>query len=234
MEYIIGLLIGLALFKIIQWMFRALSSLFSSNSSETTNSDSDESNSSKTTNSNSDEDKEPPLKYDNPVYKTFRKKVYNTYKAMKEEGYPLRWLPESDTFVYFVDDSLSEGSAMYSVGVQFDKEKNYISEDPYYILISYGIFLKGSEFDRYNNMTMLLNKYINYELNRPQICYAISNVENGDFILHSCSFIIFDNQFLDEQAQILGEVEMFKQLLHDSRVTYNRTIEDYKAKYKDF
>ena len=216
MEIIIFLLIIWIAFKILKGIFSFLLLFFSSGNDETTQT--------------YIKNKEPELKYKNAVYISFRRKVYKAFETFQKDGYPAIWDSDLDGFFILESDSLSEGVEIYSVNVEFD-EKNLLKlKDPYYVMVSYGIVFKRSDFDRYKKMCVYLNKYIYEELKQPGIMYNLKPIEGSEFGIYYFNFIVSNNQNLYEEIKKLGEAELFKQVFGEAKQGYHDGLNLYRAR----
>ena len=84
----------------------------------------------------------PDLKYNNEVYISFRNKVRKAYESFKkpEYEYCIKWNSDIDGYSIFDSDFPSVGDQIYSVGVYYDYQNIFKLNDPFFILVSYGIF----------------------------------------------------------------------------------------------
>ena len=175
--------------------------------------------------------KEPDLKYKNAVYISFRRKLYKAFETLKKEGYAVTWDLDADGFFVPGGNSLSEGSEIYEAAVHFDDKNALELKDPYVITATCGVLFKNSDIDRYKKMVEFLNKYVYEELKQPGMFYNIDHVENTDFGLCCCNFIISNNKNLYEETQKLGEAEVFKQVFKEARQAYYDGVKTYRARY---
>jgi hypothetical protein len=187
----------------------------------------------KTTSTHSEavvEEKEPELKYKNAVYISFRRKVYKAFEAYKKDGYIAIWDSDLDGFIIPGSNSLSAGAEIYSINVEFD-EKNLLQlKDPYYVMVSYGIVFKKSDFDRRKKMCEHLNKFIFEELKKPGVMYNLKPIEGYDFGIFYFNIIISNNKALYEGTKKLGEAELFKQVFCDAKKGYLDGLNLYRTR----
>lgn len=208
MEFIIFLLILWLILKILKGIF---SFLFGGSSDKKTSA----------YNVGSVDNKPSELKYKNEVYVSFRTKVQKAFESYKKSGYNIIWDSEADGFT-LSENNLppSDGSELYSVKVLYDDQNLFKLKDPFYILVTYGILFKRSEYDDYKEKAEYLNNYLYKEIKRPGIFYSVDTIKGTNFGIYYCHFVGSNNKNLCEDTEKLGEAEFFKQVLSEARQAY--------------
>ena len=221
MEAIISLSILLFVLWLISKIFKGiLSFLFGSSSNENT-----------PTHKLFD-DMPSDLKYKNEVYISFRNKVQKAYKSFKQSGYKISWDSDIDGFYIFEDDFPSDGSSMYAVEVHYDDQNIFKLNDPFYILVTYGIFFEKRYYDKYEEQAEYLNDYL-YELKKPGMFYTVDIVEGSNLGIYYCHLVVSNNKNLCEETKKLGEVEVFRQVMSEAKQFYRDGQEIYNVKIRN-
>lgn len=206
---ILFLLILFGIYKILKGI---ISFLFGSNNS---------SNGDKITFSH--EDGPSDLRYNNEVYISFRNKVQKAYESFKQSGYKIAWDSDNDSF-FMIDDVLpSDGSEIYAVEVRYDDKNFFNLNDPFYIVVRYGIFFDKRKYNDYNEKAKYLNNYLYKE--GIGIFYTVDNTG-----VYYTNCVILDNKDLCEETEKLGEAEVFKQAISETIEAYHAGEEIYNAK----
>lgn len=167
------------------------------------------------------ENKPSELKYKNEVYVSFRTKVQKAFESYKKSGHNIIWDSEADGFT-LSENNLppSDGSELYSVKVLYDDQNLFKLKDPFYILVTYGILFKRSEYDDYKEKAEYLNNYLYKEIKRPGIFYTVDTIQGTNFGIYYCHIVVSNNKNLCEDTEKLGEAELFKQVLSEARQAY--------------
>lgn len=215
------------IFKILKGI---ISFLFGSNSNKETSSQTVEdidSNSNKET-SNHDEgtidDKLSDLKYDNEVYISFRNKVQKAYESYKKSGYRVSWDSDNDGFLMFDNDSASVGGLIYEINVRHDDRNIFKLDDPFYIVVSYGITFDRRDYDDYEEKAEYLN---NKETRSTSIFYTVDIIEDSNFGVYYTHFLASNNESLCKETKEFGEAELFRQLIIVAKEAYHEGEEIY-------
>ena len=212
---IVLLLILFGIYKILKGI---ISFLFGSNS-----------NSDKITFSDvMDDDGPSELKYNNEVYISFRNKVQKAYERFKQSGYKIVWDSDIDGFYIFEDKLPSDGTSMYAVEVHYDDQNIFKLNDPFYILVTYGILFEKRYYDKYEEQAEYLNDYL-YELKKPGMFYTVDIVEGSNLGIYYCHLVVSNNKNLCEQTEKLGEAEVFRQVMSEAKQFYRDGQEIYNA-----
>ena len=183
----------------------------------------------------------PTLKYKNEVYISFRTKVEKAFESYKKSGHNILWDSDGDGFT-LSENNLppSNGSEIYSVKVLYDDQNLFKLEDPFYILVTYGVLFARRNYDSNKEKADYLNNYFYKEIKRPGIFFAVDTLEGTNFGIISCNFVVSNNKNLCEETEKLGEAEVFKQVLseakqaaRDGQKLYNaKIIKEIKDSYK--
>jgi hypothetical protein len=218
MEFIIFLLILWLILKIIKGIF---SFLFGGSSDKKTS----------TYNVASADNKPSKLKYKNEVYISFRNKVQKAFESYKKSGQNIMWDSEFDGFT-LSENSLppSNGSELYSVKVLYDDQNLFKLEDPFYILVTYGVLFERRKYDDYKKQAEYLNNNLYNEIKRPGIFYTLDTIKGTNFGVYYCNFVVSNNKNLCEETKKLGEAAVFKQLISEARQAHYEGQELYGAK----
>ena len=240
MEEIIEIIIVLLIVSLMFWLiFKILkgitSFLFGSSSNEETSSQTVkdiDSNSNKDT-SNPDDgaiDNEPSdLKYNNEVYISLKNKLQKAYEGFKRSGYDVEWDSDNDGFIMFENDSPSVDDPIYAVEVHYDDRNNFNLNDPFYI-VKYGFVFKRSDNDGYIEQADYLN---NSEKRKPAIFYTADIIKDSNFGVYFVNLIIADHKMLCEDAEKLGEFELFELLFLGAIKAYLEGEEIYNARIRN-
>lgn len=258
MGIIISLLIMWLMFKILQWAFSSLSDsnndkeisnhddgAIDSNSNEEPSSynvgDVDSNNNKETANQTvgTFDDKPltidilpPDLKYNNEVYISFRNKVRKAYESFKkpEYEYCIKWNSDIDGYSIFDSDFPSVGDQIYSVGVHYDYQNIFKLNDPFFILVSYGIFFDRRDYDDYEEKAEYLN---NSETRKPAIFYDVAPIEDSNLGVYSCNLAVANNKHICEDTEVLGEAGLFEELHLQAKQAYYNGEDVYSDKIKN-
>ena len=185
------------------------------------------------------DDKPSDLKYNNEVYISLRKIVQKAYESYKKSGYDIEEVPGRDGFIIFDDDSLSDGTSVYTVEVRYLNLNVLESNDPLYInvlepngpfciVVSYGIFIDRRNCNDYKEKAEYLNEETKRQ--RSEIYYSAETNKDFNFGLYCCHFLASNNKKICEDAEKLGEVELFRTLFLEARQAYYEGEEIYGAK----
>ena len=155
------------------------------------------------------------LKYDNEVYISLRNIVRKAYESYKKSGYNITWNPNIDGFIILEDGSLSAGSSTYIVHVNND-HRNLYTDDPYCIVVAYGILFERSNNDDYEEKVEYLNNYLYTGAKRPGISYSLSTLEDDNLGAFYCNVAISNDDSCKRMKE-LGEAELFKRLMREAR-----------------
>lgn len=187
------------------------------------------------------DNKPSELKYKNEVYISFRNKVQKAFESYKKSGHNIIWDSETDGFT-LSENNLppSNGSELYSVKVVYDNQNLFKLEDPFYILVTYGVLFERRNYDSHKEKAEYLNNYLYKEIKRPGIFYTVDTLEGTNFGIYYCNFVVSNNNNLCEETKKLGEAEVFKQLISEARQAcyegqklYNaKIIKEIKNSYK--
>ena len=249
MGIIISLLIMWLMFKILQWAFSSLSD--SNNDKETSNHDNgaidsnsneepsnhdvgtiDSSNDKETANHNvgAIDDKPSDLKYKNEVYISLRNKLQKAYEGYKKSGVDIEWDSwdsNIDGFLIYENDSPSVDDLIYSVEVHYDDQNlvglNVGLNNPFYI-VKYGIFFDRRDHDDYIEKANYLN---NSEKRNPAIYYTANIIKNSNLGVYYANLIVVNNKRICEDAEKLGEVVVFDQLILEAIKAFLKGEEIY-------
>lgn len=169
------------------------------------------------------------LKYKNGVYVSFRNKVQKAYESFKQSGHKVVWDSNIDGFYIFEGDSLSIGSSIYTIYVQYDKKNVFKLDDPFIIFVSYGyVFLEGN-YRTYKEQADYINDYF-YKEKRPGVFFHVDKFEDSDLGIYYTDRVISNNKNLCEETERLGEAEVFRQVISETKQTYREGEEVYHAK----
>ena len=249
MGIIISLLIMWLMFKILQWAFSSLSD--SNNDKETSNHDNgaidsnsneepssynvgsiDSDNDKETSNHNvgAIDDKPSDLKYKNEVYISLRNKLQKAYEGYKKSGVDIEWDSwdsNIDGFLIYENDSPSVDDLIYSVEVHYDDQNlvglNVGLNNPFYI-VKYGIFFDRRDHDDYIEKANYLN---NSEKRNPAIYYTANIIKNSNLGVYYANLIVVNNKRICEDAEKLGEVAVFDQLILEAIKAFLKGEEIY-------
>mgnify|MGYP000035546818 FL=1 len=174
------------------------------------------------------ENKEPPyLKYSNKVYISFRDKVWKAYEGLKKSGYNVVWSSNMDGFLLLDDRSRSVGGSMCSVNINYDDRNFFNLNDPFYIVVSFGVNFDGDDYDAYKKQVEYLNNYLHKELKKTDIFYNVDFIKDSNMGVYYSTMIVCDNNKLCKDTEKLGEAELFiqlmsmvKQIYHDGEDAY--------------
>ena len=248
MGIIISLLIMWLMFKILQWAFSSLSD--SNNDKETSNHDdraidsnnneepssynvgpidSDRNKDTSNNNVGAIDSKPSDLKYKNEVYISFRDKVQKAYESYKKSGYNITWDSNADGFFILEDGSISDGSSMYSVNVHHDDRYSFEYDDPFCIVVTYGVFFERSDYNDHKEKAEYLNNYFK-KIERPGIFYTVETMGDSNLGVCYCHVVANNNNILCKKTKELGEAELFKQLISEAREFYYEGEELYGDK----
>ena len=176
----------------------------------------------------------PDLKYNNEVYISFRNKVRKAYESFKKPGYKycIKWDSDIDGYVIFDSDFPSVGDPIYSVGVHYDDENLIRSklDDPFFILVSYGIFFDRRDYDEYEEKAEYLN---NSEKRKPAIFYTVNTVGNSNLGVYYCNLAVANNKHICEDTEKLGEAGLFEELHLQAKQAYYNGEDVYGDKIKN-
>ena len=249
MGIIIFVLIIWLSFKILEWAFPSSSD--SNNDKETSNHDNvaidsnsneepssynvgdiDSNNNKETFNHDvgAIDDKPSDLKYNNEVYISLRNKLQKAYESFKKSGYDIEWDSNIDGFLMFDEnDSSSVDDQIYSVEIHYDDQNLFELKDPFYI-VKYGITFERSDHDDYIEKADYLN---NSEKRKPAIFYTTNIIKDSNFGVYYANLIIADHKTLCEDAEKLGEVELFELLILGAVRAYLEGEEIYDDKIRN-
>ncbi len=235
MEIIIVLLIVSLMFWLIFKILKGIISfLFGSSSNEETSSQTVEdidSNSNKET-FNHDVgaiDNEPSdLKYNNEVYISFKNIVMKAYESYKKSGYKIALCSDYEGFIILEEDSASIGSSIYTAEVRHDDQNLLELNDPFYIVVSYGILFDIRYYDDYKEKA----EYLNEETKRPGIHYSVDTI-GFTMGAYYCHVVVTNNKVLCEETEKLGEAEFFRELMGEARESYRDGEGVYNAKIRN-
>lgn len=155
------------------------------------------------------------LKYDNEVYISLSNIVRKAYESYKKSGYNITWNSNIDGFIILEDGSLSAGSSTYIVHVNND-HRNLYTDDPFCIVVAYGILFERSNNDDYEEKVEYLNNYLYTGAKRPGISYSLSTLEDDNLGAFYCNVAISNDDSCKRMKE-LGEAELFKQLMREAR-----------------
>lgn len=177
------------------------------------------------------DNKPSKLKYKNEVYISFRNKVQKAFESYKKSGHNIIWDSAADGFI-ISENNLppSDGSEMYGVKVHYDDQNLFKLEDPFYILVTYGILFERHKYSDYKKQAEYLNNYFYNEVKRPGIFYTLDTIQGTNFGVYYCNFVVSNNKNLCEETKKLGEAEVFKELISEARQAYYEGQELYGAK----
>ena len=161
------------------------------------------------------DDKPSDLKYNNEVYISLRNKVQKAYESYKKSGYNITWNSNIDGFIILEDGSLSAGSSTYIVHVNND-HRNLYTDDPFCIVVAYGILFERSNNDDYEEKVEYLNNYLYTGAKRPGISYSLSTLEDDNLGAFYCNVAISNDDSCKRMKE-LGEAELFKRLMREAR-----------------
>ena len=248
MGIVIFVLIIWLSFKILEWSFPSSSD--SNNDKETSNYDNvaidsnsneepssynvgdiDSNNNKETFNHDvgAIDDKPSDLKYNNEVYISLRNKLQKAYESFKKSGYDIEWDSNIDGFLMFENDSSSVDDQIYSVEIHYDDQNLFELKDPFYI-VKYGIIFERSDHDDYIEKADYLN---NSEKRKPAIFYTTNIIKDSNFGVYYANLIIADHKTLCEDAEKLGEVELFELLILGAVRAYLEGEEIYDDKIRN-
>ena len=171
------------------------------------------------------------LKYKNEVYISFRNKVQKAYEGFKNRGHKVVWDSNIDGFYIFEGDSLSVVSDIYVIYVQYDKKNLLKLDDPFIIFVAYGsLFYKNCYKTNKKQAEYLSNYY--YEEKIPGVFFTVDKIEDSDFGIYYTNRVISNNKNLCEETERLGETEVFRQAIIETKQTYFEGEKVYLAKLK--
>ena len=255
MGIIISLLIMWLMFKILQWAFSSLSD--SNNDKETSNHDDGaidsnsneepssynvgdvDSNNKETANQTvgTIDDKpltidiEPPdLKYNNEVYISFRNKVRKAYESLKKSEYRISWESDMDGFVIVENDSPLIGDTVYAVNVRHDDQKLLELNNPFYIVVSYGIIFDRRYYNDYKEKADYLN---DCETIKPNIYYSVDTIKGTNFGIYYANIVATNNKYICKYTEELGEAELFKRLMNMAKQAWYEGLQIYGYKIRN-
>ena len=222
MEFIIFLLILLFVLWLIYKILKGIISfLFGSNSNEETSSHDDgaiDSNNDKETSNHDVRDDEPSdLKYENEVYISFRDKVQKAYESFKKSGYNVKWDSDMDGFFIIENDSPLILDPVYAVDVRHDYLNILKLDNPFYILVRYGMVFEKRHYDNHKEKAEYLN---NRATKKPTIFYTVENTGDPNFIVYYANFIASDNESLCKYSEELGEDKVFTALFIEAKQAF--------------
>lgn len=167
------------------------------------------------------ENKEPLyLKYNNEVYISFRDKVQKAYEDLKKSRYNVVWSSNMDGFLLLDDSSRSVGGSMFSVNINYDDRNFFNLDDPFYIVVSYGVNFDGDDYDAYKKQVEYLNNYLHKELKKTDIFYNVDFIKDSNMGVYYSTMIVTNNNKLCEEIEKLGEAELFKELMRMTKQIY--------------
>ena len=166
------------------------------------------------------DDEPSDLKYKNEVYISFRNKVQKAYESYKKSGYDIEWNSDIDGFILSEEGSLSDGCSSYMVNVECDDQNLLELNDPFYIVVSYGIVFDRSDYNDYEERVKYLNNYFHKELKKFRIYFTVGTVGKSNLRVFFCNVIIDNNNNLCKATKELGEAEVFKRLMDGAREYY--------------
>lgn len=167
------------------------------------------------------ENKEPLyLKYNNEVYISFRDKVQKAYEDLKKSRYNVVWSSNMDGFLLLDDSSRSVGGSMFSVNINYDDRNFFNLDDPFYIVVSYGVNFDGDDYDAYKKQVEYLNNYLHKELKKTDIFYNVDFIKDSNMGVYYSTMIVTNNNKLCEDTEKLGEAELFKELMRMTKQIY--------------
>ena len=117
---------------------------------------------------------------------------------------------------------------MYAVEVHYDDQNIFKLNDPFYILVTYGILFEKRYYDKYEEQAEYLNDYL-YELKKPGMFYTVDIVEGSNLGIYYCHLVVSNNKNLCEQTEKLGEAEVFRQVMSEAKQFYRDGQEIYNA-----
>ncbi len=173
------------------------------------------------------DDKPSDLKYNNEVYISFRNIVYKAYESFKESGYNIMWESDIDGFFIIENDPPLILDPVYAVDVRHDYLNILKLDDPFYILVRYGMVFEKRHYDSYKEQAEYLN---NRATKKPTIFYTVENTGDPNFIVYYANFIASNNESLCKNTKELGEAEVFKALFIGAREAYYEGEEIYGGK----
>ena len=243
------------MFKILQWAFSSLSD--SNNDKETSNHDDGaidsnsneepssynvgdvDSNNKETANQTvgTIDDKpltidiEPPdLKYNNEVYISFRNKVRKAYESLKKSEYRISWESDMDGFVIVENDSPLIGDTVYAVNVRHDDQKLLELNNPFYIVVSYGIIFDRRYYNDYKEKADYLN---DCETIKPNIYYSVDTIKGTNFGIYYANIVATNNKYICKYTEELGEAELFKRLMNMAKQAWYEGLQIYGYKIRN-
>ena len=166
------------------------------------------------------DDEPSDLKYKNEVYISFRNKVQKAYESYKKSGYDIEWNSDIDGFILSEEGSLSDGCSSYMVNVECDDQNLLELNNPFYIVVSYGIVFDRSDYNDYEERVKYLNNYFHKELKKFRIYFTVGTVGKSNLKVFFCNVIIDNNNNLCKATKELGEAEVFKRLMDGAREYY--------------
>lgn len=174
------------------------------------------------------EDKEPSdLKYDNEVYISFKNTVKKAYESYERSGYKISWEPDMDGFYIVEDDEPLSLAPIYAVNVNYDNQNLLELDNPFYIVVSYGIIFDKGLYDFHKKKAEYLNSR---GTKRSEIFYSVDTIHNSNFMVDYANFIVTNNKVLYEKAEKIGEAELFLYLFAEAKQAYHEGDEIYCAK----
>lgn len=169
------------------------------------------------------EDKEPSdLKYDNEVYISFKNKIQKAYEIYDKTGLKIAWCSDNEGFIILEADSASVGSTIYNVEVHYDDQNTFKLNDPFFIVVSFGILFDRCNYDRYEEKAVYLNK----ETKNRGIFYAVDTM-GFSLGVYYCHIVVTNNNNLCKRTKELGEAELFRRLMCEAREYYYEGEEIY-------
>lgn len=166
-------------------------------------------------------------KYNNEVYISFRNMVHKAYESYKESGYNIKWESDIDGFFIIENDPPLILDPVYAVDVRHDYLNILKLDDPFYILVRYGMVFEKRHYDSYKEKAEYLN---NRATKKPTIFYTVENTGDPNFIVYYANFIASNNESLCKHAKEIGEAEVFKALFIGAREAYYEGDEIYGDK----
>lgn len=174
------------------------------------------------------ENKEPSdLKYDNEVYISLRNTVKKAYESYERSGYKISWEPDMDGFYIVEDDEPLSLAPIYAVNVNYDNQNLLELDDPFYIVVSYGIIFDKGLYDFHKKKAEYLNSR---GTKRSEIFYSVDTIHNSNFMVDYANFVVTNNKVLYEKAEKIGEAELFLYLFAEAKQAYHEGDEIYCAK----
>ena len=176
------------------------------------------------------DDKPSDLKYKNEVYISLRNKLQKAYEGYKKSGVDIEWDSwdsNIDGFLIYENDSPSVDDLIYSVEVHYDDQNlvglNVGLNNPFYI-VKYGIFFDRRDHDDYIEKANYLN---NSEKRNPAIYYTANIIKNSNLGVYYANLIVVNNKRICEDAEKLGEVAVFDQLILEAIKAFLKGEEIY-------